>query len=411
MNAAPAGGLPGALAGLKVIDLTVMLAGPFCTMLLADQGADVIKVEPPEGDHTRTVGPFMPDDGLHAFGGYFQSVNRNKRSIALDLKSAAGRADFLKLVAGADVVVENFRAGVMDRLGLGYETLAAVNPRLVYACLRGFGDPRTGASPYVDWPAYDVVAQAMGGVMGITGPAPDQPMKVGPGIGDTVPATMLAFGILAAVRHADRTGKGQFVDIAMYDAILALCERIAFQHSYAGVVPHPEGNGHPLLCPFGLFRAADGWVSIACPQDRFWRDLCTAMGRPELGTDPRYALNNDRVVHRTEVIEAVTAWTSTRSKAELGAALGGLVPFGPVNDATDIFADPHVAVREMLQPVDHPGSARRGMIAGVPLRMTLTQGRVRARAPLLDEHADDIRAEFTRAAPSLQKTSNQDQTQ
>lgn len=386
--------LPGALAGLKVIDLTVMLAGPFCTMLLADQGADVIKVEPPEGDNTRRVGPFMADDDLRAFGGYFQSVNRNKRSIALDLKSAGGRAVFERLVAGADVVVENFRAGVMDRLGLSYEHLQAINPRLVYACLRGFGDPRTGASPYVDWPAYDVVAQAMGGVMGITGPTPDQPLKVGPGIGDTVPATMLAFGILAAVRHADRTGEGQFVDIAMYDGILALCERIAFQHSYTGVVPHPEGNGHPLLCPFGLFRAADGWVAIACPQDRFWRDLCVAMGRPELGQDPRYALNNDRVAHKSEVIAAVTAWTETLTKAEVSAALGGEVPFGPVNDAVDIFADPHVAVREMLQPVEHPGSTQTATIAGVPVRMTRTQGRVRSRAPLLDEHGDIIRAEF-----------------
>lgn len=386
--------LPGALAGLKVIDLTVMLAGPFCTMLLADQGADVIKVEPPEGDNTRRFGPYMADDEQRIFGGYFQSVNRNKRSIALDLKSAGGRATFERLVAGADVVVENFRAGVMDRLGLSYEHLRAINPRLVYACLRGFGDPRTGAGPYVDWPAYDVVAQAMGGVMGITGPTPDQPLKVGPGIGDTVPATMLAFGILAAARHADRTGEGQFVDIAMYDSILALCERIAFQHSYTGVVPHPEGNGHPLLCPFGLFRAADGWVAIACPQDRFWRDLCAAMGRPELGQDPRYALNNDRVAHKADVIAAVTAWTETLTKAQVSAALGGEVPFGPVNDAADIFADPHVAAREMLQPVEHPGSTHTAIIAGVPLRMTRTQGRVRSRAPLLDEHADAIRAEF-----------------
>ncbi len=198
----------GALAGVKVVDLTQMLAGPYCTMLLADQGANVIKIEPVDGDPTRHFGPFPKDDTAHHFGGYFQSTNRNKKSIALDLKSAEGKALFLLLAKDADIVVENFRAGVMDRLGIGYEVLAADNPRLVYAAIRGFGDPRTGASPYVDRPAFDVVAQAMGGAMGITGPDAETPMKIGPGVGDIFPAALAAFGIMAALHHATRTGPG-----------------------------------------------------------------------------------------------------------------------------------------------------------------------------------------------------------
>ena len=278
---------PGALAGLRVLDLSQVLAGPFCTQMLADHGAEVIKIEPPEGDPARRFAPFRADDTERAFGGYFQSINRGKKSVVLDLKDPAGRAAFLKLVAGADVLVENYRAGVMERLGLGYETLARINPRLVYGAIRGFGDPRSGESPYNDWPAFDVVAQAMGGIMGITGPTADQPLKIGPGVGDTVPALMLAFGILAAVRHAERSGQGQFVDISMIDGVLALCERLVHQYSYAGEVAGPEGNGHPLLCPFGLFRAADGWVAIGCPTDKFWVELAAAIGRPGTGDRPR----------------------------------------------------------------------------------------------------------------------------
>src|SRR5437764_3932873 len=229
------------LHGLRVVDLTRMLAGPYCTMLLADLGADVVKVEPPGGDGTRSTGPFAEDDELRAYGGYFQSVNRNKRSIAVDLKQEAGREVVARLAAAADVLVENFRPGVMERLGLGYESLAEANPRLVYAAVRGFGDPRTGDSPYRDWPAFDVTAQAFGGFMGITGPMPGQPQKAGPGIGDIFPATLAAPGVLAAVHHRRETGRGQFVDVAMYDGVLALCERIVYQHSYAGAVPSQQG--------------------------------------------------------------------------------------------------------------------------------------------------------------------------
>ena len=308
----------GALAGVKVLDLTQMLAGPYCTMMLADQGAEVVKVEPVDGDPTRQFGPFRADDARRDFGGYFQSTNRNKRSLSIDLKAPEGRGLFLGLAREADIVVENFRAGVMDRLGLGYETLAADNPRLVYAAIRGFGDPRTGASPYVDRPAFDVVAQAMGGAMSITGVDARSPLKIGPGVGDIFPAALAAFGILAALHHARATGEGQFVDVAMYDGIVAMCERIVYQYSYTGRAPAPEGNQHPILCPFGTFPASDGAVTIGCPRDPFWVELVDAMGRPELRDDPRFATNDARLAHAAETVAIVEAWTRPRTKAQIG---------------------------------------------------------------------------------------------
>ncbi|MGH8786194.1 MAG: CaiB/BaiF CoA transferase family protein [Cupriavidus necator] len=380
----------GALGGLRVLDLTQMLAGPFCTQLLADHGADVIKVESPIGDMTRSSGPFLPDDEQKVFGGYFQSVNRNKRSVVLDLKQEAGRKVFLDLVETADVVVENFRCGVMERLGLSYEVLSRIKPGLVYAAVRGFGDDRTGASPYADWPAFDVVAQAMGGMMGITGAEPDQPLKVGPGVGDLVPAVMAAFGVLAAVHSASKTGQGQFVDVAMTDAVAAICERIIYQYSYRGEVPGPEGNRHPFICPFGLFSAKDGKVAIACPTDAFWTTLAQTMGQPELATDPRFATKQARVVNADAVIETVEAFTRNLSKKELAGLLGARVPFGPVYTAQDIFEDPHFAAREMLVEVEHPGSATPVQIAGVPIKLSGTPGAVKRRAPLLGEDTDAV---------------------
>ncbi len=378
----------GALKGLRVIDLTMMMAGPFATMLLGDQGATIIKVEPLKGgDMTRSVS--LPKGSAMPYAGYYQSVNRNKLSIALDLKSDAGKEVLRRLVKDADVLVENYRVGVMDRLGLSYESLAKINPRLVYAAIRGFGDPRTGKSPYADWPAFDVIAQAMGGIMGITGPDAHTPLKIGPGVGDIVPAMLTAFGILAAVRHADKTGEGQFVDVGMYDAILAVCERLVYQHSYDGVVPGPEGNSHPLLCPFGLFPAKDGWVSIACPRDHFWKILVEAMSRPELAADERYALNAARSARNAEVVALVSDWTRTLTKLELAAILGGNIPFGPVNNAADIFADPHTAVRNMLPEVEQPGKGT-VRIAGTPVHMTKTPGGVARRGALLGEDTDII---------------------
>jgi crotonobetainyl-CoA:carnitine CoA-transferase CaiB-like acyl-CoA transferase len=380
----------GPLAGLTVIDLTQMLAGPYCTMLLADQGADVIKIEPIGGEPTRTFGPYRDDDAEHIFGGYFQSINRNKRSVGINLKSPEGVEVLKELVRGADVLVENFRPGVMDRLGLPYEVLAEVNPRLVYACIRGFGDPRTGESPYVNRPSFDVVAQAMGGAMGITGPDAETPMKIGPGVGDIFPAALAAFGIMSAVFEARGSGQGQFMDVAMYDGVLAMCERIVFQQSYTGSSPVPEGNQHPILCPFGVFDASDGQVTIGCPRDGFWTQLTRIMGRPELATDPRFATNNARLANRAETVRFVEGWARGRTKAEIAEALDGKVPFGPVNTAAEILADPHVKVREMLAEIEHPGSGTPVTVAGTPIRMTRTQGGVRSRAPLAGEHTDEV---------------------
>ncbi len=377
--------MPGALGHIRVLDLTQMLAGPFCTQLLADQGAEVIKIEAPGGDIARRLGPYHPRDQERAFGGYFQSINRGKRSLVLDLKTAADRDVFLRLVPTAHVLVENFRSGVMERLGLGYEVLRARNRGLVYGAIRGFGDRRGGESPYVRWPALDVVAQAMGGVMGITGPDADTPLKVGPGIGDTIPALFLGFGLVCALNHAERTGDGQFVDVSMVDSVLAICERIVHQRSYAGLSAQPEGNRHPLLCPFGLVPARDGWATVACPADHFWKELCAALDLADMATDPRYATNDARLLHADDVYREISAKTSELTKSQLVARLGGRVPFGPVYAADDVFNDPHFRARAMLMDLEHPGVDEPLTVAGSPVKLTGTPAVAHARAPRLGE--------------------------
>lgn len=382
----------GALDDLIVLDLTQVMAGPFCAMMLADHGANVIKVEAPTGDLSRGIGPFYPEDTAHDYGGYFQSVNRNKRGIVIDLKTSKGQARFRQLAAKADVIVENFRVGVMDRFGLSYETLAAENPKLVYAAVRGFGDPRTGDSPLAQWPAFDIVAQAMSGFMSITGT--EVPTKSGPGIGDIVPGMFAAFGILAAVRHADRTGVGQFLDIPMVDAMLALCERIVYQHAYTEEIPSFEGNRHPLVAPFAVYPAADGFVAIACPADPQWILLTELMQRPDLGADPRYASMTDRIRHGAEIDDQIKAWSSRLKKKDIAACLGGKVPFGPVNDVADLFADVHVQAQGMLAEVALDGIDRTATMANTPVRLEKTPGGVRHRAPRLGEHNAEVFAEF-----------------
>ena len=234
----------GPLADLRILDLTQALAGPFCTMLLADLGADVVKVEPPQGDMTRGMPPFPADREGCDYGGYFASINRNKRSIVLDLKSEADRDAFLRLAERVDAVVENSKVGVMDRLGVGYERLRERNPRLVYAAIRGFGDPRTGPSPYAEWPAFDIVAQCMGGVVATTGAAGSTAgVPCGPSVGDLFPGALAALGIVSAIHAARQSGQGQFLDVAMYDALVALCEAAVYNYSYAGRVLGPRGTG------------------------------------------------------------------------------------------------------------------------------------------------------------------------
>src|SRR5439155_14891193 len=337
-------------AGVRVIDATQALAGPFCTMTLADLGADVIKVEPPGGDRTRGAPPFTTEDSERSYGGYFASVNRGKRSIVLDLKQRADCEIFLRLIDDADAVVENSRAGVMDRLGVGYEVLAARNPTLVYGAIRGFGDPRTGGSPYVEWPCYDVVAQAMGGLVSITGLLDGTLVKCGPSIGDLYSGSLLAIALLAGLLHARSTGEGQFVDVAMYDAVLSLCENAVTQYSYTGDVPGPAGNGHPGIPAFEVFATSDGHCAIGATTDASFQLLCDLLGVPQLANDERFRTFTARTAHRATLTKKLERITVTKTTAEIVAALGGRVPVGPVNDMAAIFADPHVPARAMLAP-------------------------------------------------------------
>jgi len=384
----------GALKGLRILDLTHALAGPFCSQILADHGADVIKVEPLEGDFFRRMGPFRDDDAERHFGGLFQSCNRNKRSISLDLKHPEGQEIFRNMVKSADALVENYRAGVLEKIGLGYATLKILNPRLVYTSVRGFGDKAGGQSPYMHWPAFDIVAQAMGGWMGITGEDADHPVKVGGGAGDTVPGLFAAFGTMAALWHARATGEGQYVDVAMTDSILAMSEMVVSQFSYRGVSPTPAGNGIPGFAPFGTIRVQDGLIAIAAPHDPQWLVLCQLMGRADLVTDPRFASEQLRWNHRTELYEAIEAYTGLHTKEELRGIFGGKVPFSPIYTAGEIFQDPHFTVRDMLPLVEHPGCAEPTAVPGVPVKLSVTPGGVRHRAPRLGEHTRDILREI-----------------
>jgi crotonobetainyl-CoA:carnitine CoA-transferase CaiB-like acyl-CoA transferase len=383
----------GALRGVRVLELTHALAGPFCAQVLADQGADVVKVEPLEGDFFRSLGPFREDDEQRAYGGLFQSCNRNKRSLALDLKHPDAREALLSLVRDADVLVENYRAGVMAKFGLGYDVLRELRPSLVYTSVRGFGDSAGGRSPYMNWPAFDIVAQAMGGWMGITGPDAQHPTKVGGGAGDTVAGLFAAFGTLTALWHARATGQGQYVDVAMTDSILALSELVVTEFSYRGRTLAPAGNGIPGVAPFGTFAVKDGTIAIAAPHDPQWQELCRLMERSDLVEDPRFAGEANRWEHRDELRHELEAFTSRRTKAELRELLGGRVPFSPIYDAADIFDDPHFRMRQMLAPVEQPGSREPVHVPGVPVKLSATPGAVRCRAPLLGEHSREILAE------------------
>jgi formyl-CoA transferase len=381
------------------------LAGPFGTAMLADLGANVIKVEPPAGDMARSGSPLPPDyanptDEKSAgvnFGGYFASINRNKRSIVLDFKDAGDREVFLSLCEQADAVVENMRAGVMDKLGTGYDVISARNPRIVYGCIRGFGDPRTGESPYSEWPAYDIVAQAMGGHAHITGP--DEGGAGYPGgvsVGDIYPGTLMALGVVSAVHHARTTGEGQFFDVAMYDAMLALCETVIVNYGYPGQrVLGPRGKHHPNLMPFGIFPASDGAVAIAAPGPNHWQSLCEAMDRKDLIEDER--AKNTYIRRKNQVfIEAqISAWTSSHTKKEVISLLGGKVPCGPVNTAPEIFEDPHVKARDMITRFSLPGDNPDVAIVGTPFKFTRSRAGFYRRPPNLGEHTDEILKEYS----------------
>ena len=381
----------GALKDLKIIDLTTRLSGPFGTMLFSDQGAEVIKVEPPQmGDMARLVGPFLPNDEEKVYCGYFQSINRNKKSIILDLKTPEGKEVLLTLLKDADAIIENFKQGTMEKLGLSYEYLQTINPKLVYGALRGFGDSRTKASPYANFPSYDVIAQAMGGLMGVSGPDAQTPVKAGPGLGDIIPGMLLAFGVLSAIHHARNTGKGQFVDVAMADAVLYASERIVYQHDITKQIPHTTGNMHPFLTPFGMFEAKDGHITIAAPDDKLFEKLCHALEATHLLEEEKFANATSRRANRTELEQALTTLTKQFTKQELLDRLGGKVPYGPVMKMDEIKANPHFQAREMVVPVEVPALETTIDIAGVPIKMSDTPGKINSRAPLHGEHTEEV---------------------
>lgn len=383
----------GPLEGIRVLDFTRFLAGPYATMLLSDLGADVVKIEEPGGDHTRTSGPYLdPATRDHDMGGFFNSLNRSKKGICIDLKSEGGRALVLELVKQVDVVVENFRGGVMEKYGLAYETLAEANPCLVYASIRGFGDRRTVGTGHPERPTVDLLVQAISGIMSITGSADGQIYKIGPGVGDIFPGALCTVGILAALQSRERTGRGQYVDTSMYDAMLSLCERMLYQHSYTGEIPGPMGNAHPFSAPYTVYAARDGQFVVAAPNDKFWRRIAAAIGQPELGTDPRFATRAARREHRQEIDAIMQAWASTLDRAQvLEALLAQQVLAAPVNNAADIFADPEVQTRRMLVDIEpYPGAPRKVKIAGTPIKFTGTPTRTLERGPLVGEHSREV---------------------
>ncbi len=377
------------LEGLKVIDLTRFLSGPYCTMILADLGAEVIKVESLSGDPARDYPPHVGTS--RKMGGYFASLNRNKKSIAINLKAEEGKDILMKLVEKSDVLVENFKPGVMKRLGLDYEVLKEVNPRLIYASVNGFGSPELRPSLYWNRPAYDLIVQAMGGVMSMTGPEGGQPTKVGPGLGDVWPALLLAIGILSALRYRDLTGKGQRVEVAMLDGMLYLIEGGIVVYSYIGHIPKPEGNHHRLLAPYGAFKAKDGLIVIATGTREQWEKLCKVIGREDLINHPKLKTWEQRKAHLHDLlIPAIEKWLEDKTKEEACKILlnAGLAA-APVYNVKDIFENPHINQRGMLVDIDIPLVGRK-KIAGVPITFSRTPCSIRLPPPLIGEHSEEI---------------------
>ncbi len=379
--------LQGTLSGLRVLDFSRVLAGPFCTMLLADLGADVIKVEHlARGDDTRAWGPPWLGEGDDAQSAYFLSVNRNKRSLTLDIKTPGGQDLARRLAAKSHVVVENFKAGQMASFGLGYDDLRAINPALVYCSITGFG--QTG--PYRDRPGYDYVIQAMSGLMSITGPEDGPPYKVGVAISDVFAGLFAATSILAAVRHSERTGQGQSIDVALLDAQIAALVNVASNFLVSGQTPPRFGNQHPNIVPYQTFSASDGEFVVAVGNDGQFARLCAVIGRPDLRDDPRCATNPARVEHRAWLIPLLQAVFARRPAAEwVDRLLAAGIPAGPINTIPAALGDPHVAARGLVHEIDlQAGEVLR--LIGPPVRMAPDAAEVRTPPPRLGEHTDEV---------------------
>lgn len=352
---------PGPLDGVRVLDFSRVLAGPFCTMILGDLGADVIKVERPgRGDDTREWGPPWSGEGEAAQSAYYLCANRNKRSITLNLKAEAGRDLARRLAAQSHVVVENFVPGQMAGFGLGYDDLSALNPALVYCSITGFGQ----SGPYRDRPGYDYVIQAMSGLMSITGPAEGEPVKVGVAISDVIAGLFAATSILAALRHAERTGQGQHLDLALLDTQIAALVNVASNYLVSGEAPARTGNQHPNIVPYQTFRAADGEFVLAVGNDAQFARLCRVLGVPELAEDERYATNAARVAHREEVVGTVARLVAAWRRDELVAACSAAgVPATPVLTLPEAFADPQARARGSVVTGVRPDGTAVPMVA------------------------------------------------
>jgi formyl-CoA transferase len=371
------------LAGLRVLDLSRVRAGPACVRQLADWGADVVKIEPP---------PALADpDGLGGprHGPDFQNLHRNKRSLTLDLKAPEGREVFLRLAARADVVVENFRPGVMARLGLGWEVLAETNPRLILASISGFGQD----GPYASRPGFDQVAQGMGGLMSITGEPGRGPMRVGIPIADLAAGLLAAQGVLLALLARERTGRGQWVQTSLLQAMVFLLDFQAARYLVDGEVPGQAGNDHPTMMPMGVYPTDDKPITIAVSGQGMWERFCACLGRPEMAQDPRFATAARRSANRAALNAEIAAALKGRGAEEWVAALTAAgVPAGPINDIAQVFADPQVQHLGLAQEVDSPVRGRIRLLAQ-PIRLSASHSRIAAPPPEAGEHSEEVLAE------------------
>ena len=373
----------GSLLDLKVLDLSRVLAGPFCSMLLADMGAQVIKLEMPgRGDDARAFPPFKNDLSL-----YFVNLNRGKQGIVLNLKTERGKSIFLELVRWCDVLLENFRPGTMERLGLGYDVLKEVNPRLVYASISGFG--RTGR--YRERPGYDIIGQAMGGLLSITGWPDSPPTRVGTAIGDILSALFCCIGILAALNIREKTGRGQLVDVALVDSVLASLENIPQKYFVEGEVPTRIGNRYEFVYPYDSFRARDGWVIIGVANDDMWHRFLETTGLEKLRNDSRFTTNAERVKNHASLKPEIEKWTSQRDVTSIVEQLNAQgIPSAPIYSVKDAVEDPEIAVtREMIV---ESTQAKVGTVKllGSPVKMSETKPKPRGPAPELGQHTEKI---------------------
>jgi formyl-CoA transferase len=374
-----------ALAGVRVLDATQVMAGPFCTMLLGDLGADVIKVEPPEGDTTRGMAGRR---GTESPG--FWSINRNKRGIVLNLKDPRAQGIFCKLAARSDIVVENYRPGAMDALRLGYEDLRKLNPALVYASISGFG--RSG--PYAGRGGFDLVAQGMSGIMSVTGEPERPPVKCGIPVTDLGAGLLALQAVLAAYVHRLRTGEGQLVDTSLLEAGIALSVWETAQYLSGGGVPEPLGSAHRMFAPYQAVRCADGYITLGAANARTWERLAGALGRPELLERPEYEDAEGRVRNRHRLAEEIEAVTATRPRAHWLRVLDEAgVPCGPILDYEEVLADPQVRDRGLVQEVQHP-TAGRIRVVGPAVKLSLTPARIERPSPRLGEHTAEVLREI-----------------